>query len=148
AKALAQLRLVGSIRPCDRGRRVRLLSNVVIPVMGRQFIAPPMLDSIRRFAETVEYNLCEGPRPGEGRMHRWAICAALDPSQLGEAHRAVRSTGQTFLEAIDEKLGSCATKPGAKRRGVTFGVGLYVFVDEPKKNRRVRTRRRSGPRAA
>lgn len=142
AAALSQLQEIGSVQMCDQGRRVRLVSSFLIPVVGRRFAVSLMLDSVRRFAETVEYNLCEGPRRGEGRMHRWAICAALNPDQLGEIERFVRSNGKTFLEAMDDKLGTCSLKPGARRRGPAYGVGLYVFVDPPKRARRRRASRR------
>ncbi|GEM_PF-6137789 len=143
-RALAELQALGSVQSCDQGRRVRLLSNVLIPVTGKGFVVPPMIGSIRRFAETIEHNLCENPRPGEGRMHRWASCAELDPRQLGEVQRFVRANGQTFLEAMDEKLSACAMvggKRSAKQRGITYGVGLYVFVEEPRGHRRPATKR-------
>lgn len=137
---LDQLQALGSVQLCDRGRRVRLLSNVLIVVFGKRFVVAPSIDSIRRFAETVEHNLCEGIRPGEGRIHRWAACDALDPAQLGEIQRFVRSSGQTFLEAFDEKLVSSAL-PRGRRRGITYGVGLYVFTDKPRRGNRRRARR-------
>jgi hypothetical protein len=141
-QALETLRELGAIQPCDRGQRVRLVSNVLIGVMGRRFVVAPMIHSIRRFAETIEHNLCEPPARGEDRMHQWAACVSLDPAQLGEAQRFVRSNGQTFLEVMGEKFSSCAA-PGVKRRGVTYGVGLYVFVDEPKRRRRPGVKQRT-----
>jgi hypothetical protein len=133
-RALAHLRSLGSVQPCDRGRRVRLVSDVLIPVKGKRFVVAPVIESIRWFGETLEHNLCEGPRPGAGRWHRWAICTALDPARLSEIERHVRSIGQTAIESIDEKLSTCAMR-GAKR-GITYGVALYVFVDRSKRRRR------------
>jgi len=131
-RTLEQLQALGSVQLCDRGRRVRLLSNVLIVVVGNRFVVAPSIDSIRRFAETIEHNLCEGTRPGEGRIHRWATCDTLDPTQLEEVQRFVRTNGQTFLEALDEKLISSAVTRG-RRRGISYGVGLYVFSDKPRR---------------
>lgn len=141
ARALAQLRALGSVRLSDRRQRVRLLSNVVIAVTGERFAVGPALDSIRRFAETIEHNLCER-RTSEGRMHRWAICHALDPEQFAEVQRYVRTNGQIFLEAVDEKLNSYAKPRGGRRSCPTYGVGVYVFVEEPPKARRGTVKRR------
>jgi hypothetical protein len=142
-QALEALQALGSVQSCSRGHQVRLVSSVVIGVMGKRFVVAPMINSLRRLAETLEHNLCERPAQGEDRMHRWALCTALDPAQFREAQRFARSTGQTFIEVMDEKLSTCVKKPRAKpRRGVTYGVGLYVFVDEPKRRRRPAPKRR------
>lgn len=140
-RVLTQLQALGSVQLCDRGKRVRLLSNVLIVVVGNRFVVAPSIDSIRRFAETIEHNLFEGTRPGEGRIHRWATCDALDPAQLEEIQRFVRSSGQTFLEALDEKLIASAL-PSGRRPGLTYGVGLYVFTDKSRRRSRRRARRR------
>ncbi len=125
--ALAQLQAFGSIRRCDRGQRVRLVSDVLRGVMGDRFLAGPMLDSIRRCAETVEYNVCGKPAAADGLMHRWTGCAALDARRLDEVQRFVRSNGQQFLDAVGEKFHSCAGRAARKR--LCYGVGLYVYVD-------------------
>ena len=82
ARTVEQLQALGSVQLCDGGTRVRLLSNVLIVVAGNRFVVAPSIDSIRRFAETVEHNLCAGTPPGEGRIHRWAACEALDATEL------------------------------------------------------------------
>jgi len=130
--ALRDLETLGSVRVCDAGRRVRLASHVLLTVSGKRFLAAPMINEIRRFAETVEHNLCERPGPTEGRMHRWAQCDALDPRQFTEVQRFVRLGGQTLLDAVDEKLGSCRARRGERKR-ITYGLGMYVFVDKGKK---------------
>lgn len=139
-RTLEQLQSLGSVQLCNQGKRVRLLSNVLIVVVGNRFVVAPSIDSIRRFAETIEHNLCGGTRPGEGRIHRWAACDALDPAQVEEIQRFVRSNGQTFLEALDEKLISSARTKG-RRRGISYGVGLYVFSDTPHRRRVKRNKR-------
>lgn len=132
-RALAHLLALGAVRRCDRGRRVRLVSNVLIGVMGGRFLVAPMLDAVRRFCETVEHNLCEPHGAGDGRLHRWADAASLDLRQLPEMQRFVRSSGQSFLDAVDEKLAACsAPRPRRRaRNGLPYGVGVYVFMDEP-----------------
>lgn len=134
-RTLAQLQALGSVQLCDRGRRVRLLSDVLVPVKRKRFAVAPMLNSLRWFEESLEHNLCDSPRRGEGRLHRWVICADLNPARLVEVERYVRSNGQTLVESIDEKLSSCALR-SAKRRGITYGVGLYAFIDGPRKRPR------------
>lgn len=141
-RALANLRSLGSVQLCDGGKRVRLVSDVLIPVKGKRFVVAPMIESIRWFGETLEHNLCDGPRPGTGRWHRWAISTALDPARLPEIERYVRSTSQTAIESIDEKMSSCKIR-ATNRRGITYGVALYVFMDRSKRRRRPGAKRRS-----
>ncbi len=139
-RVLEQLRALGAVQPCDRGRRVRLVSHVLPGVMGDRFLAAPMLDAIRRFAETVEHNLCARSAGAERRMHRCAGCASLDPRELGEVQRFVRSSGDAFLDAVDEKLLSSARKDAKER--LRYGVGIYVFMDPAGKTSERRPRRR------
>lgn len=126
--ALEHLEALGTVQRCDRGRRVRFVSNVLLAVSGNQFVATPLLDSVRRFLATIEHNLCEKRAAGYGLMQRWAACSSLDPEQLPEVQRFVRLSGQTFLNAVDEKLGSCQTK-GRKKTGLRYGIGVYAFLD-------------------
>jgi Family of unknown function (DUF6502) len=143
-RALLHLLALGAIRRCDGGRSVRLVSKVLVGVMGGRFLVAPMLDAVRRFSETVEHNLCERPGATGGRLHRWAGSPSLDPRQLHEMQRFVRSSGQTFLDAVDEKLSACAVPARSQRAGkkLTYGVGVYVFMDEPagRQNRQGRRR--------
>ncbi|MGH8150391.1 MAG: DUF6502 family protein [Steroidobacteraceae bacterium] len=148
-RALVHLLALGAVRRCDGGRRVRLVSNVLVGVMGGRFLVAPMLDAVRRFSETVEHNLCERPGVAGGRLHRWAGSASLDPRQLREMQRFVRSSGQTFLDAVDEKLAACAAPARSRRAGkkLTYGVGVYVFMDEaPGRRDRQHQGPRRGPR--
>lgn len=143
SRALEQLKALGSVQLYDRGTRVRLVSNTLIVVAGNRFVVAPSLDAIRRFAETIEHNLCAGTRPGDGRIHRWAACEALDPGKLAEIQRYVRSNGQIFLEAMDDKLSSCRVRRGS-RRAISYGVGFYVFTDKRPRSGRRRLKRRKG----
>ncbi len=139
-RVLEQLQALGAVQQCDRGRRLRLVSHVLPGVMGGRFLATPMLDAIRRFAETVEHNLCARPAGAERRMHRCAACASLDPRELGEVQRFVQSSGDAFLDAVDEKLLSSARKDAKER--LRYGVGLYVFMDPAGKTSERRPPRR------
>ena len=136
-RTLEQLQTLGSVQLCDRGRRVRLISDVLVPVRRNRFAVAPMLNSLRWFEESLEHNLCDSPRRGEGRLHRWVICADLNPARLVEVERYVRSNGQTLIESIDEKLNSCALG-NRKRQAITYGVGLYVFMEPAKRRSRRR----------
>jgi len=128
-RALTQLHALGSIQLCDGRRRVRLVSHVLLMVMGKRFLVAPMLHEIRRFAETIEYNVCANPGPMQARMQRWAECRSLDRAQFAEVQRFVRLNGQALLDAVDEKLSSCAVR-GGRKPGLGYGVGFYVFVDD------------------
>jgi hypothetical protein len=123
---LEQLEMLGSVR--RRGRRVRLVSNVLLSVKGKQLVAGPLLNSIREFLETIEHNLHQSPGSLEGRMHRLASCESLDPAQFAEVQRFVRVGGQAFLDSLDEKLESCKARSG---RGLHYGAGIYVVVQKP-----------------
>jgi len=136
-RALEQLQALGSVQRCDRGRRVRLVSNVLLTVAGNQFVAVSLLDAIRRFAKTIEHNLDVKPGSIQGRMNRLAYCASLDPAQFVEVQRFVRLSGQAFLDAVDEKLSSCRLENN-KKHGLYYGVGIYVTVEKPQKPRRAR----------
>jgi len=142
ASALEHLEALGTVQRCDRGRRVRFVSNVLLAVSGNQFVATPLLDSVRRFLETIEHNLYEKRSAGFGLMQRWAVCSSLDPEQFSEAQRFVRLSGQSFLNAADEKLGSCKTK-GSQNTGRPYGIGIYAFLDRERRapvNRRTESR--------
>ncbi len=138
--ALEHLQALGSLQRCDRGRRVRLVSNVLVGVMGNRFLAVPILDSVRRFAETIEHNTCEKRSAADGRMHRWVGCASVDARRLGEIEHLARSSGEALLDALDERLFAC-TRKDTKERPL-YGVGLYVFVDHARKASGRRTRER------
>lgn len=129
-RALAQLQGLGAVRLCERGRRVRLVSSFLPPATDKGFVVAPTLDSIRRFAETVEHDLFGAPDPAGRRAHRFVSLATVDRTRLWELWRFVLTSAESLLEAADEKLHGCAA-PDAKGGGVTCGVGLYFFVDEP-----------------
>lgn len=134
-RALDQLKALGAIQICDKGRKVRLVSNVLFSVVGRRFVSAPSFDAIRRLAETIEHNVFDKPGVLEGRMQRSAFALSVDPRQLHEIERFVRLSGQAFLDSIDEKLRLC---PKRKRsgNGPKYGVGMYAFIDRPKKSPR------------
>lgn len=133
-RALAQLQALGAVRRCRGGQHVRLISDTLLGVRAGRFLAAPMLDDIRRHAETVEYNLCQKRSTADRLMHRWVGCSSIDPRCLPELQRFMRSSGQTLLDAAAEKLRTCARKPGrAAKRGLSYGVGLYVYVERTRK---------------
>lgn len=149
-EALRCLRALGSVRYCDGGRRVRLVTGVMPGRVGSRFLAAPMLDAARRFLETLEQSAC-GDACGAWRlMHRGSGRTRIDPRRASEFERFVRSGGESFLEAADEKLRACAPRlPRSRRRalsaspgrgGPLYGIGIYVF----RETLRPRGARRSG----
>jgi len=131
--ALRHLQALRSVRLCNNSRDARLLSHVLLTVTGKRFLTVPMLNEIRRFAETIEYNSCETPGSVDGRMHRWAESASLAPSQFAEVQRFVRLSGQALLDSVDEKLLSSEDQSG--KDGLGYGVGIYVFLDTKPRSR-------------
>jgi hypothetical protein len=136
-KHLCELR---SARLCDKNRKIRLLSHVVLSVTPRHFVVAPVLDEMRRFLETIEHNVCTNAQAWEGRMQRTVMCWSLDPARFSEAQRFVRQNAQSFLDALDEKLSTCRSRE--RDSGLSYGAGVYVFVDQSSARRRA-TRRRT-----
>ncbi len=130
--ALAQLQALGSVQRCGRGQCVRLVSGVLLGVTGNRFLAAPLLEAMRRYAETLEYNACKKAASAQGLMHRWVSCASLDAGKLDEMRRFMRSSGAVLLDAARDKLLSCSV--GNTKDRVLYGVGLYVYVDRAGKS--------------
>jgi Family of unknown function (DUF6502) len=128
-QTLEELRELGAVQVCGRNR-LRLVSNVLFSVRGKNFLAVPSFNAIRRLAETIEHNVLDSPGALEGLMQRSAYCLSLDQRQFNEVQRFVRLGGQTFLDAVDEKLRVSVTHE-KRRAGPRYGVGVYVFVDPP-----------------
>lgn len=140
---LALLEAVGSVRRCDNGRRVRLITSVSPSVVGSRFLAQTVLDAVRRLAETAEYNVCGRPAAAPRRSYQRASCACVDPRQLAEVQRFVHALGETFLESVQDKLLACAVAPvrragraGRARKGRLFGVDIHVYVEATGRARR------------
>jgi Family of unknown function (DUF6502) len=153
-EVLADLRALGSVRRCGRGR-VRLASSVLPGILGTRVLAAPILDAVRRFTEAVEHDLCDG-QTAERRMHRWAGSTRVDPRQLPEVQRFVSSCGETFLDAVQDKLLACAIahrggvwradERRRTRKGRRYAVGVYVYLDDAGERGAGRRRRRSAHR--
>lgn len=132
--ALAQLQALGSVQRCGRSQRVRLVSSVLLGVMGNRFLAAPLLEAMRRYAETLECNACKKASSAQGLLHRWVSCASLDTGKLDEMQRFMRSSGAILLDAAHDKLLSCSV--GNTKDRMLYGVGLYVYVDRAGKSAR------------
>jgi len=132
--ALKQLEALGAVQICDKGRKVRLVSNVLFSVSGRRFLSAPSIVAIRWLAESIEHNVLDRPGVLEGRMQRSAFLS-VDPKQLPEIERFVRLSGQAFLDTIDQKLRLCSkrSRTGSEPR---YGVGVYAFIDRPSRAKR------------
>jgi hypothetical protein len=127
-QTLEELRKLGAVQPCERNR-LRLVSNVLFSARGKNFLAVPSFNAIRRLTETIEHNVLDNPGALEGLMQRSAYCLSLDQRQFNEVQRFIRLGGQAFLDAVDEKLRLSVTHE--KRKGPRYGVGVYVFMDPP-----------------
>ena len=121
AAALEQLKSLEVVRLVRNDESVRLLTPVII---HRALDAN--LETLRRFAETLEYNLFR-PRNATARMQLVASRLSLDPARFEDFARFIRSPGESFLESADDALGVYVT--GQRDRGTPFGVGVFVFCD-------------------
>ncbi|MGH8227152.1 MAG: DUF6502 family protein [Steroidobacteraceae bacterium] len=139
SRALEGLLALGSVQRCDRRRRVRLLSSEPFGTR-RTLLGAPMLDAMRHFAETMEHNFCGEPLRRGHRLCRWTACRMLDARELEEVERFVASSGLSLLDAVTDKLHASA-RPDSKHT-LEYGVGLYVFIDQPNSRALGRARRR------
>lgn len=130
-EALAYLEALGVARRCDRGCRVRLVSRLPLSSAEALSLAAPVLEAVRWLAEPAESGSRARPSAARGRLCGRASCARVDPRRLPELRRFVRLLGETFVEAVREKLLACALRPsrGGTRKGRLFGVSVHVYTD-------------------
>jgi len=130
---LAQLEQFGNVVRVADGTRVRLLSAVVVHTSSDGFAVEPLLTDLRRFARTIEFNVFEKTASGPGRMQMSTLRSHVDPERFEEFDRFMRRTGPVYLTAADDELGRYENPDVA--RPESFGVGLFVFREDPDEDR-------------
>jgi hypothetical protein len=131
--ALAQLEQFGNVVRVGDGSRVRLLSAVLVHTSSDGFAVEPLLTDLRRFARTIEYNVFDKPTSGPGRMQMSTLRSHVDPDRFAEFDRYIKRTGPVYLTAADDELGRYENPSVA--RPESFGVGLFVFREDPDEDR-------------
>lgn len=133
AQVLSQLEQFGTVVRVADGSRVRLLSAVLLHASSEGFAAEPVLTDLRRFARTIEFNVFERSVSGPGRMQMSTLRSHVDPARFHEFDRYMRRTGPLYLTAADDELGRY--EDTNTLRPESFGVGLFVFREDPHDDR-------------
>jgi hypothetical protein len=123
AAVLQQLKSLEVVRLVHNDESVRLLTPVII-----HRALDTVLEDLRRFAETLEYNLFRA-RNAAARMQVVAYRLSLDPGRFEDFARFIRRSGESFLESADDALGAHVVDQ--RDRGAQFGVGVFAFYDGP-----------------
>lgn len=128
-EALELLERFGAVTRVAEGRRVRLLSAVLLITAEDGFAAEPILTDLRRFARTIEYNVFEKGASGPGRFQMSTLRANVDPARADEFGRYVRRTSSVMLTAADDELARYENLDVEQPE--CFGIGVFMFRDDP-----------------
>lgn len=128
-EALELLERFGAVARVAEGRCVRLLSAVLLVTAEDGFAAEPILTDLRRFAQTIEYNVFEKGASGPGRFQMSTLRGNIDPARADEFGRYVRRTSSVMLTAADDELARYEN-PDVEQPEC-FGIGVFMFRDDP-----------------
>lgn len=115
-------------------KKVELLSDSVVACSGRDGSLVEggfVLEHIRGFLGSVEYNMFDKPTRETGRFER-ACYAAVPEEVVPVLEKLISTRGQDFVDVVDEWLARRSIKPSSQATAVLVGAGAYVFV---RKNR-------------
>lgn len=129
SEALDLLERFGAVTRVADGHRVRLLSAVLLVTSEDGFAAEPILTDLRRFAQTIEYNVFEKGASGPGRFQMSTLRSNVDPARSDEFGRYVRRTGGVMLAAADDELARYENPD--LEQPECFGIGVFMFRDDP-----------------
>ena len=125
-KELQQLKLISVDANASH---VRLLRHQVKHVGDETFSAESVLRDLQRFAETLEHNVFRNGDGGPRRMQMTAARLSIDPARFADFERFAARNGQVFLDSADDRLN--ATPEVVQAAGAGYGVGVFVFFEEP-----------------
>jgi hypothetical protein len=125
-KELQQLKIVSVSVNVSR---VRLLRHTVTHAGDETFSVEPILRDLQRFAETLEHNVFHKGDAAPRRMQLTAARLSVDPARFADFERFVARNGQVFLDSADDRLN--ATPEVVQATGAGYGVGVFVFFEEP-----------------
>jgi len=144
---LAELRRSRTVAAAP-GKRLRLIAKSIVFADPSRFDVASLLTHLRRYAETLEFNVLDSKRPADGLLERSAHAFDLDEAQFPEFDRYMRHQLETLVAAGDAQLRQYQVKePDAPKSA--YGFGVYLFRDKPaaknsrKKRKAPRVRRRA-----
>jgi hypothetical protein len=131
AAALKELQQLNMVTVAANASHVRLLQHTVVHAGDNTFSVEPILRDLQRFAETLEHNVFHKGEDGVRRMQMTAGRLSIDPSKFADFARFAARNAQVFLDSADDRLN--ATAEVARAAGAGYGVGVFVFFEEPAK---------------
>jgi hypothetical protein len=129
AEVLTLLERFGAVARVADGTRVRLLSAVLVHTSQDGFAAETLLTDLRRFAQTLEYNVFEKAGSGPGRFQASTLRSNIDPARAEDFGRYVRRAGGVMLAAADDELARHENPEVSHPE--CFGIGVFMFRDDP-----------------
>lgn len=140
---LAELRRSRTVATVP-GRRLRLIAKSIVFTDPSYFDVPALLTHVRRYAETLELNVLDSRRPGDGLLERSAHAFDLEERQFPEFHRFMRHQLEAVVAAGDAQLRKYQVKEPDSPKSA-YGFGVYLFRDKPqvRKKKKKRTRHTS-----
>jgi hypothetical protein len=133
AAVLKELEQLNVISVAANASHVRLLRHTVTHAGDDTFSVEAILRDLQRFAETLEHNVFHEGNGGQRRMQMTAARLSMDPARFADFERFAARNGQVFLDSADDRLN--ATPEVLQTVGAGYGVGVFVFFEDPAKLR-------------
>jgi hypothetical protein len=128
---LKELQQLNIVTVAANASNVRLLRHTVTHAGDETFSVEPILRDLQRFAETLEHNVFHKDDGGPRRMQMSAARLSIDPARFADFERFAARNGQVYLDSADDRLNSAS--PIGEGAGASYGVGVFVFFEEPAK---------------
>jgi hypothetical protein len=128
---LKELQQLSIVSVTANASHVRLLRHHVAHAGVETFSVEPVLRDLQRFAETLEHNVFHKGDGGPRRMQMTAARLSIDPARFADFERFAARNGQVYLDSADDRLN--ATPEVVQAAGAGYGVGVFVFFEEPAK---------------
>jgi hypothetical protein len=131
---IGELVRVGAARVLEGGQYLRVQKRTYIPTDMTAEMIQIFSQAVRRYIETVDYNLGRGKHL-EKRFDRMVYPdGGLRVVDVEIFQEEIREYLETVIQEIDQKS---STYPRPERRkneeAVQVGVGLYFYLEEPEK---------------
>lgn len=131
-RMLRELLRVGAARILEGGSVVRVVKRTYIPTEMTPEMVEIFTTAVRRYVETVDYNLTRG-NAARKRFDRIVYPdGGLRESDVVPYETEMREYLETVISEIELKTSSY-TRPSVERqeRAVRVGIGLYFYEDIP-----------------
>jgi len=129
---LMELQRMEVVRILANRKAVRLLRHFVRTVGGETFSVEPVLRDLQRFAETLEHHIFRDRSNESRQMQITSARLCIDPGKFDDFCRFIARSGQLLLDSADDRLNSY--RQVADGAGANFGVGVFVFCEDPPVN--------------